>query len=96
MRNLIISICFVLSLIPRGQFMVKRRLNNIISTYITFIQPCFNRRLTMMCPLGNFFVSFSTFSLIFLLIIIYLKYLVFNPSLTGVIGHGLKPPKNKK
>ena len=27
---------------PGGQFMVKRRLNNVISTYITFLQRCFN------------------------------------------------------
>ena len=28
--------------VPSGQFMVKRRLKNVISTYITFIQRCFN------------------------------------------------------
>ena len=28
--------------VPSGQFMVKRRLNNAISTYMTFLQRCFN------------------------------------------------------
>ena len=30
------------ALYPSGQFVVKRRLNYVISTYMTFIQRCFN------------------------------------------------------
>ena len=32
----------IFNALPSGQFMVNRRLNNVISTYITFIQRCFN------------------------------------------------------